>query len=138
MHLCVLGIAQGALERKQWQYSQQRNMGQGNIVNSEPYSMRDGPSAVHGRKHAAFSLQSNQSMRLRIGLFRLEANLAKCFANQMVRDVTGLALQIHGATAIPRTIPLNECFVMVGPGCCRWDIQIQKVTIASQLLNRRY
>ena len=69
----------------------------------------------------------------------LESNLAKCFSNEMVRDVTSLALQVHGGYGYSKEYPLER---MLRDGWA-WGLaggttQIQKVNIASQLVGRRF
>jgi len=69
----------------------------------------------------------------------LESNLAKCFSNEMVRDVTSFALQVHGGYGYSKEYPLEK---MLRDGWA-WGLaggttQIQKVTIASQLVGRRF
>ena len=69
----------------------------------------------------------------------LEANLAKCFANEMVKDVTGLALQIYGGYGYSKDYPVERMFRDGWAyGIAGGTIQMQKITIASQLLNRRF
>ena len=69
----------------------------------------------------------------------LESNLAKCFSNEMVRDVTSLALQVHGGYGYSKEYPLER---MLRDGWA-WGLaggtsQIQKVNVASQLVGRRF
>ncbi len=69
----------------------------------------------------------------------LEASLAKCFANEMVRDVVGLALQIHGGYGYSKEYSIEKIFRDGwGWGVAGGTVQIQKITIASQLLGRRF
>ncbi|MFC1962182.1 acyl-CoA dehydrogenase family protein [Chloroflexota bacterium] len=69
----------------------------------------------------------------------LEANLAKCFANEMVREVAGLALQLHGGYGYSREYGIEKIFRDGwGWGVAGGTVQIQKITIASQMLERRF
>ncbi|MFH1382282.1 MAG: acyl-CoA dehydrogenase family protein [Chloroflexota bacterium] len=69
----------------------------------------------------------------------LEANLAKCFANEMVRDVTGLALQLHGGYGYSKEYVIEKIFRDGwGWGVAGGTVQMQKITIASQLLGRSF
>ncbi len=57
----------------------------------------------------------------------------------MVREVTGLALQIHGAYGYSKEYPLERMLRDGwGWGIAGGTIQIQKVTIASELLGKRF
>ncbi len=69
----------------------------------------------------------------------LDSSLAKCFANEMVRDVTGAALQVMGAYGYSKEF-LQEQRLRDGWG---WGIaggaiDIQKINIASALVGRRF
>ena len=69
----------------------------------------------------------------------LEANLAKCFANEMVREVVGLALQLHGGYGYSKEYSIEKIFRDGwGWGVAGGTVQIQKITIASQLLERSF
>ncbi len=69
----------------------------------------------------------------------LEASLAKCFANEMVRDVGGLALQLHGGYGYSKEYVIEKIFRDGwGWGVAGGTVQIQKITIASQLLGRSF
>ena len=68
-----------------------------------------------------------------------DSSIAKCFANQMVRDVTGKALQLMGgygySTAYPIEQKMRDGW---GWGIAGGAIDIQKVNIASALVGRRF
>ena len=69
----------------------------------------------------------------------IEASLAKCFANEMVRDVAGLGLQIHGGYGYCKEYEIEKIFRDGwGWGVAGGTVQIQKTTIASQLLGRDF
>lgn len=69
----------------------------------------------------------------------LEASLAKCFANEMVREVVGLALQTHGGYGYSKEYEIEKIFRDGwGWGVAGGTVQIQKITIASQMLERRF
>ena len=68
----------------------------------------------------------------------LEASLAKCFANEMVREVAGLALQVHGGYGYSKEYGIEKILRdSWGWGVAGGTIQIQKITIASELIGRR-
>ena len=68
-----------------------------------------------------------------------ESSMAKCFANEMVREVTGSAMQLMGGYGYSKDYPV-ERFMRDGWG---WGIaggaiDIQKVNIAAALVGRRF
>ncbi len=68
-----------------------------------------------------------------------DSSIAKCFANEMVREVTGKALQLMGgygySTAYPLEQKLRDGW---GWGIAGGAIDIQKVNIAAALVGRRF
>ena len=69
----------------------------------------------------------------------LDSSLAKCFANEMVRDVTGAALQVMGAYGYSKEFPQEQRLRDGwGWGIAGGAIDIQKVNIASALVGRRF
>ncbi len=69
----------------------------------------------------------------------LESSLAKCFANEMVRSVTGTALQLMGAYGYSKQFPQEQRMRDGwGWGIAGGVIDIQKINIASALVGRRF
>ncbi len=69
----------------------------------------------------------------------LDSSLAKCFANEMVRDVTGTALQVMGAYGYSKDFPIEQRLRDGwGWGIAGGAIDIQKINIASALVGRRF
>ncbi|MCP4073905.1 MAG: acyl-CoA dehydrogenase [Hyphomicrobiales bacterium] len=69
----------------------------------------------------------------------LDSSLAKCFANEMVRDVTGTALQVMGAYGYSREFPQEQRMRDGwGWGIAGGAIDIQKINITSALVGRRF
>lgn len=69
----------------------------------------------------------------------LDSSVAKCFANEMVRTVTGTALQIMGAYGYSKEFPQEQRLRDGwGWGIAGGAIDIQKVNIASALVGRRF
>ena len=69
----------------------------------------------------------------------LDSSLAKCFANEMVRDVTGDALQVMGAYGYSKEFPIEQRLRDGwGWGIAGGSIDIQKINIASALVGRRF
>ncbi|MBL7209394.1 MAG: acyl-CoA dehydrogenase family protein [Dehalococcoidia bacterium] len=132
-----LGIAQGALEEAM-AYSQQRKQWGKEICEFQAIQSMLADMAL--RVEASRLLIYRATVNAAAGLpVPLEANLAKCFANQMVREVTGLAMQIHGGYGYSKDYPVERLFRDGwGWGVAGGTIEIQKITIASSLLNRRF
>lgn len=132
-----LGIAQGALEEAM-AYSQQRKQWGKDICEFQAVQFMLTDMAL--RVEAARLLIYRATVNAATGLpVPLEANLAKCFANHMVREVTGMALQIHGGYGYSKEYPVERMMRDAwGWGIAGGTIEIQKITIASQLLNRRF
>ena len=69
----------------------------------------------------------------------LDSSLAKCFANEIVRSVTGAALQVMGAYGYSKDFPIERHLRDGwGWGIAGGAIDIQKVNIASALVGRRF
>jgi len=69
----------------------------------------------------------------------LDSSMAKCFANEMVRDVTGKAMQLMGGYGYSKTNDIEQRFRDGwGWGIAGGAIDIQKVNIASALVGRRF
>ena len=132
-----LGIAQGALEEAMT-YSQQRKQWGKDICEFQAiqFMLADMAVKVEAARFLIYRAVINAETSLPLPL---EANLAKCFANEMVREVTGLALQIHGGYGYSKAYPVERMLRDGwGWGIAGGTIEMQKITIASQLLNRRF
>ncbi|MDD3381729.1 MAG: acyl-CoA dehydrogenase family protein, partial [Rugosibacter sp.] len=69
----------------------------------------------------------------------LESSVAKCFANQMVREVCGTALQLLGAYGYSTQFPMEQRLRDGwGWGIAGGTIDIQMINIASALVGRRF
>ena len=132
-----LGIAQGALEEAM-AYSQQRKQWGKEICEFQAIQFMLADMAL--RVEAARLLIYRATVNAATGLpVPFEANLAKCFANQMVREVTGMALQIHGGYGYSKEYPVERMMRDGwGWGVAGGTIEIQKITLASLLLGRRF
>ncbi len=132
-----LGVAQGALEEA-LSYSQQRKQWGKEICEFQAvqFMLADMALKVEASRLLIYRAASNASTGLPIPL---EANMAKCFANQMAREVTGLALQIHGGYGYSKGYPVERMMRDAwGWGFAGGTIEIQKITMASLLLRRRF
>lgn len=68
-----------------------------------------------------------------------DSSIAKCFANEMVRDVAGSALQLMGAYGYSKEFPIESRLRDAwGWGIAGGAIDIQKVNIASALAGKRF
>ena len=68
-----------------------------------------------------------------------ESSIAKCFANETVREVTGKAMQLVGGYGYSREFPIEQKMRDAwGWGIAGGAIDIQKVNITSALVGRRF
>lgn len=69
----------------------------------------------------------------------LESSIAKCFANEIAREVCGHAVQLMGGYGYSREFPMERRMRDAwGWGIAGGAIDIQKVNIASALVGRRF
>ncbi|HEY7610998.1 MAG TPA: acyl-CoA dehydrogenase family protein [Alphaproteobacteria bacterium] len=69
----------------------------------------------------------------------LDSSLAKCFANEMTREVAGDALQLLGAYGYSKAFRMEQRLRDAwGWGIAGGTIDIQKINIASALVGRRF
>ncbi len=69
----------------------------------------------------------------------LDSSLAKCFANEMARDVAGTALQLLGAYGYSKAFLMEQRLRDAwGWGIAGGTIDIQKINIAAALVGRRF
>ncbi len=68
-----------------------------------------------------------------------DSSIAKCFANEMVREVTGKAMQLMGGYGYSQAYPIEQKMRDGwGWGIAGGSIDIQKINITSSLVNRRF
>jgi len=68
-----------------------------------------------------------------------ESSIAKCFANEMAREVTGKAMQLMGGYGYARAFPIEQKMRDAwGWGIAGGGIDIQKVNIAAAMVGRRF
>ncbi len=68
-----------------------------------------------------------------------ESSIAKCFANETVREVTGKAMQLMGGYGYSKEFPIEQKMRDAwGWGIAGGAIDIQKVNITSALVGRRF
>jgi len=69
----------------------------------------------------------------------LDSSVAKCFANEMAREVCGTALQLMGAYGYSKEYPLEQRLRdSWGWGIAGGTIDIQKINIAAAMIGRRF
>ena len=67
------------------------------------------------------------------------SSIAKCFANEIARSVTGNALQLMGGYGYSKEFPMERRFRDAwGWGIAGGAIDIQKVNIAAAMIGRRF
>lgn len=68
-----------------------------------------------------------------------ESSIAKCFANETVREVTGKAMQLMGGYGYSKEFPIEQKLRDAwGWGIAGGAIDIQKVNITSAMIGRRF
>ena len=68
-----------------------------------------------------------------------DSSIAKCFANEIAREVCGMALQLFGGYGYSTELPIERRFRdSWGWGIAGGTIDIQKINIASALVGRRF
>ena len=68
-----------------------------------------------------------------------ESSIAKCFANEMTREVTGKAMQLMGGYGYSREFPIEQKMRDAwGWGIAGGSIDIQKINITSAMVARRF
>jgi butyryl-CoA dehydrogenase len=133
----ALGVAAGALEQVTVYVQERRQFGKP-IVDFQAVQIRLAEMAM--KVEAARLLIHRAAANAGSGLPDLhEASLAKCYANEIVREVTSAAMQLMGgygyAAEYGMERRLRDGF---GWGIAGGTIDIQKVNIAAGLAGRRF
>lgn len=133
----ALGTAAGALDRV-IAYVQERKQFGKSIVDFQAVQLRLAEMAV--RVDAARLLIHRAAANAGNGLpDPQESAIAKCFANEITRDVTGAALQLMGGYGYAKEFGAERRFRdAYGWGIAGGVIDIQKVNIAGMLVGRRF
>ncbi len=134
--MCV-GIASAALEEA-LAYSQERRQFGKPICEFQAVQLKLAEIAM--KVDAARLLIHRAARGAEAGLPSvLESSLAKCFANEMVREVCGAGLQVMGAYGYSKTYRMEQRLRDAwGWGIAGGTIDIQKVNIAAALVGRRF
>ena len=133
----ALGQASGALEDA-LEYVQERRQFGKPIIDFQAVQLRIAEMAM--RVEAARLLIHRAASNASDGLPSAgDSSIAKCFANEVAREVTGNALQLMGAYGYSRAFPMERRLRDAwGWGIAGGAIDIQKVNIASALVGRRF
>ncbi len=132
-----LGQASGALEDV-LEYVQQREQFGKALVEFQAVQMKLAEMAM--RVEAARLLIWRAAVNAEQGLPSIfDSSIAKCFANEMVREVTGAAVQLMGGYGYSKEYPMERRLRDAwGWGIAGGTIDIQKVNIASAMVGRRF
>lgn len=132
-----LGLASSALDEAVRYVSERKQFGKP-IVEFQAIQMRLAEMAM--KVEASRLLIHRAAQNAADGLPSVkDSSIAKCFANEMVREVTGAAVQIMGAYGYAKAYGMERKFRDAwGWGIAGGTIDIQKVNIASTLVGRRF
>lgn len=133
----ALGVASGALEQV-LEYVQERRQFGKPIVDFQAVQVRLAEIAI--KVEAARLLIYRAAANAGTGLPSLrEASMAKCFVNEITREVTGAALQLMGGYGYACEYGMERRMRDAwGWGIAGGAIDVQKVNIASDLVGRRF
>jgi alkylation response protein AidB-like acyl-CoA dehydrogenase len=132
-----LAIAQGALDYA-LDYVQERKQFGKPIVDFQAVQLRLADMAMKVEASRLLIWQAVCSASEGLPSIR-QSSIAKCFANEMVREVTGHAIQIMGAYGYSKEYPMEQRLRDGwGWGIAGGAIDIQKTNIASALIGRRF
>ncbi|MGE5147953.1 MAG: acyl-CoA dehydrogenase family protein, partial [Candidatus Eiseniibacteriota bacterium] len=132
-----LGIAQAALDQALGYVQERKQFGK-TIVDFQAVQIKLAEMAM--QVEAARLLIWRAAQNAEDGLPSiLDSSLAKCFANEMARDVCGKALQLLGAYGYAKEFGMEQRLRDAwGWGIAGGTIDIQKVNIAAAMVGRRF
>jgi alkylation response protein AidB-like acyl-CoA dehydrogenase len=132
-----LGLAAGALEDA-LTYVQERQQFGKPIVDFQAVQLKIAEMAM--KVEASRLLIHRAVMGAEHGFPSVaDSSIAKCFANEMVREVTGAALQLMGGYGYSKAYPAEQRLRDAwGWGIAGGTIDIQKINIAAALVGRRF
>ncbi|MBT6096438.1 MAG: acyl-CoA dehydrogenase [Rhodospirillaceae bacterium] len=133
----ALGQAAGALDEV-LEYVQERKQFGKSLVEFQAVQMKLAEMAT--RVEASRLLIHRAAVNSQDGLPSIfESSVAKCFANEMAREVTGHAVQLMGGYGYSKEYPMERRLRdSWGWGIAGGTIDIQKVNIASAMVGRRF
>jgi butyryl-CoA dehydrogenase len=132
-----IGIAAGALADALAHVQERRQFGKA-LVEFQAVQIKLAEMAM--KVQAARLLLHHAVMAAGAGLpSMLDSSMAKCFANEMVRDVTGTAMQLLGGYGYSKSFDVERRLRDAwGWGIAGGTIDVQKINIASALVGRRF
>ncbi|MEL7028307.1 MAG: acyl-CoA dehydrogenase family protein [Pseudomonadota bacterium] len=133
----ALGQASGALEDVM-AYVQERKQFGKPIVDFQAVQMK--LAEMKMKTDAARLLIHRAACNAEDGLPSIvESSVAKCYANEIARDVAGAAVQLMGAYGYSKEFPMERRLRDAwGWGIAGGAVDIQKINIASALVGRRF
>ncbi|MEE8371283.1 MAG: acyl-CoA dehydrogenase family protein [Sphingomonadales bacterium] len=133
----ALGQASGALEDV-LEYVQERKQFGKPIVEFQAVQLK--LADMQMRVDAARLLIQRAASNAENGLPSIkDSSVAKCFANEIAREVTGSAMQLMGAYGYSREFPMERRLRDAwGWGIAGGSIDIQKINIASAMVGKRF
>ena len=132
-----LAIAQGALDYVLGYVQERRQFGKP-IVEFQAVQLRLAEMAMKVEAARLLIYQAVANASAGLPSVR-ESSMAKCFANEMVREVAGSALQLMGAYGYSKEYPMEQRLRDAwGWGIAGGAIDIQKTNIAAALAGRRF
>ena len=132
-----LAVAQSAFDYV-LQYSQERRQFGKSLIDFQAVQLQIAEMKM--RLEAARLLLYRAVVNAEKGLPSIaESSVAKCFANEAAREVTGKAMQLMGGYGYSKEYPLEQKLRDAwGWGIAGGAIDIQKVNIAAALVGRRF
>jgi butyryl-CoA dehydrogenase len=132
-----LAIAQGALDYVLGYVQERRQFGKP-LVDFQAVQLRLAEMAMKVEAARLLIYQAVANASAGLPSVR-ESSMAKCFANEMVREVAGSALQLMGAYGYSKDYPMEQRLRDAwGWGIAGGAIDIQKTNIAATLVGRRF
>ncbi|HDM79187.1 MAG TPA: acyl-CoA dehydrogenase [Deltaproteobacteria bacterium] len=132
-----LGIATGALEES-IKYSKERKQFGKEICEFQAVQLMLADMAM--KVEAARLLIYRAAVNASRGYPSiLHSSIAKCFSNEIAKEVTDLALQIHGGYGYSKEYPIERMLRdSRGWPVAGGTVQMQRINIASELIGRRF
>ncbi|MCJ7773861.1 MAG: acyl-CoA dehydrogenase family protein [Desulfobacterales bacterium] len=132
-----LGIAWGALEEAKT-YSQEKIISGKPICEQQAVQFLLADMAM--RVEASRLLIYRVAVNAGVGLPSIyESSVAKCYANEIAKEVTDMAMQIYGSDGYSKKYPIERMFRdSRGWPIAGGTVQIQRINIAGAMLGRRF
>ena len=133
----ALGQASGALEDV-LEYVQERQQFGKELVEFQGVQIK--LAEMQMRVEAARLLIHRAAVNAQDGLPSvIDSSVAKCFSNEICREVTGAAVQLMGGYGYSKSYPMEQKMRDAwGWGIADGSIDIQKINIAAALVGRRF